>query len=226
MTLTRKIHVLWANPYIPDGLVAHWDGIWNAAPGKHDAGATAIRELIGGYDLSTSLPLEIGENYFRVKADNRTTVKNIDRLIASIPDDWTVELVGDFRNYETTEDDTNVLYFDFPRKPIWGYVGGSAGHRVGALTTAEKGFCIKSDYTDKWTSLTYCSDSRIYGCGTTDNLFTFVYFKSLESSILSSSGKFQASTAAIHAIRIYSRCLSAAEIHENYLTDKLRFGIN
>lgn len=38
----------WKNPYVTDGLVAMWDGEWNAGPGKHDANATEWKDLVGG----------------------------------------------------------------------------------------------------------------------------------------------------------------------------------
>lgn len=40
-----------AKSYVQDGLVAMWDGEWNAGPGKHDASATTWKDLTGnGYD--------------------------------------------------------------------------------------------------------------------------------------------------------------------------------
>lgn len=42
----------WTNPYVTDGLVAYWDGEWNAGGGKHDAGATALKDLVGSNDAS------------------------------------------------------------------------------------------------------------------------------------------------------------------------------
>ena len=42
----------WKNPYVTDGLVAMWDGEWNAGPGKHDNSATGLKDLVGSRDLS------------------------------------------------------------------------------------------------------------------------------------------------------------------------------
>jgi hypothetical protein len=42
----------WKNPYITDGLIAMWDGEWNAGGGKHDATATEWKELISGVGYS------------------------------------------------------------------------------------------------------------------------------------------------------------------------------
>ena len=36
----------WQNPYITDGLVAMWDGQWNAGPGRHDGNSTKWINLV------------------------------------------------------------------------------------------------------------------------------------------------------------------------------------
>lgn len=51
----------WENPYITDGLVAMWDGEWNAGGGKHDANATVCKNLVGDFDVTGSV---YGENSF------------------------------------------------------------------------------------------------------------------------------------------------------------------
>ena len=38
----------WTNPYVTDGLIAMWDGEWNAGGGVHDPNATAWKDLVGG----------------------------------------------------------------------------------------------------------------------------------------------------------------------------------
>jgi len=50
----RKMMLDWHNPYVTDGLVAMWDGEWNAGPGVHDANATTWKELISGTDCAYS----------------------------------------------------------------------------------------------------------------------------------------------------------------------------
>lgn len=45
----------WKNPYVTDGLIAMWDGEWNAGPGKHDTNATVWKDLAGhSHDLTFS----------------------------------------------------------------------------------------------------------------------------------------------------------------------------
>lgn len=38
----------WQNPYVTNGLVAMWDGEWNAGPGVHDQNATTWKNLVAG----------------------------------------------------------------------------------------------------------------------------------------------------------------------------------
>ena len=42
----------WQNPYVTDGLVAMWDGEWNAGGGVHDAAATTWVDIVSGFTLS------------------------------------------------------------------------------------------------------------------------------------------------------------------------------
>ena len=42
----------WKNPYVTDGLIAMWDGEWNAGGGVHDQSATVWKDLIGNVDLT------------------------------------------------------------------------------------------------------------------------------------------------------------------------------
>ena len=38
----------WRNPYVTDGLIAMWDGEWNAGPGHSDPATGQIVDLCGG----------------------------------------------------------------------------------------------------------------------------------------------------------------------------------
>ena len=53
----------WKNPYVTDGLIAMWDGKWNAGPGKHYANATTWVDLSGnGYDLTRNSNARFTDN--------------------------------------------------------------------------------------------------------------------------------------------------------------------
>jgi len=69
------------------------------------------------------------------------------------------------------------------------------------------------------------SAGAMYGNGGTRPLYTFSYFRPVENGILSRSGGFDATIARIHTIRLYNRCLTAAEVAANHEVDVRRFGI-
>ena len=54
----------WQNPYVTDGLVAMWDGEWNAGGGVHDASKRAVDLSDNSRDLTLSADCTIGDNYF------------------------------------------------------------------------------------------------------------------------------------------------------------------
>lgn len=54
----------WQNPYVTDGLVAMWDGEWNAGGGVHDTSKRAVDLSGNNRDLTLSADCTIGDNYF------------------------------------------------------------------------------------------------------------------------------------------------------------------
>ena len=60
----------WTNPYVADGLVAMWDGEWNAGGGVHDPHATTWKNLVDGSSFgngvsAASYPPVWGTDYCR-----------------------------------------------------------------------------------------------------------------------------------------------------------------
>ena len=78
--------MMWKNPYITDGLVAWWDGIWNAGLGVHDSNATVWRDIIGGREFV----LPQGQYQITGNAINMVRSSSVTRL-----DCWTDIQIGD-----------------------------------------------------------------------------------------------------------------------------------
>ena len=55
-TIIKQVTLVWHNPYITDGLVAMWDGEWNAGGGIHDASATTWVDLTGNHRPLAIIP--------------------------------------------------------------------------------------------------------------------------------------------------------------------------
>lgn len=68
----------WTNPYITDGLIAMWDGVWNAGGGVHDAEATTWLDIVGGRTLSLSGSAAFGANYMETIDDVSGAIGDFD----------------------------------------------------------------------------------------------------------------------------------------------------
>ena len=60
---TSPKELVWQKcPYVKDGLIAWWDGIWNAGVGIHDASATVWRDLVGDRQIVPATRVTFGAN--------------------------------------------------------------------------------------------------------------------------------------------------------------------
>ncbi|MCQ2299895.1 MAG: hypothetical protein MJZ81_07225 [Bacteroidales bacterium] len=66
--LGAKVNV-WTNPYVTNGLIAMWDGEWNAGGGVHDATSTTIVDVSGnGRDATLASGWSVGDKSFIVSS--------------------------------------------------------------------------------------------------------------------------------------------------------------
>ena len=69
----------WTNPYVTDGLIAMWDGEWNAGGGVHDASATVWKDLVGDYDFTLNNAATINSD--NIYCDGTQSAGNTGRTI-------------------------------------------------------------------------------------------------------------------------------------------------
>ena len=221
----------WVNPYVTDGMVAMWDGEWNAGGGVHDLSATKWKELISGTDCESVGTPTWGDKFFR-----STSNKNSAYFNSFCPDTinapgHTVEIVSEKRTDS--------------RGVIWGSYGinGANGSNF-EYYRSHKYF--RAYYN---ASPDIRSDSYTFPIGVTK------YFAACrdgdEYSIKDGEGRKLASTETavrnlkqsvmrigtdsrtlsmcfdgdIFCIRVYNRALTTEEIAHNYAIDKARFNL-
>lgn len=210
----------WSNPYITDGLIAMWDGEWNAGGGKHDATATVWKDLIGTLDI----PLT--NNYSFSDNSVRSSVKMSYGLscIIDIGSNATVSCVRKIINTEHAAYKT--FSFSQSETPIFGE--NSSGYGISSSSSwlnILPGYSFVSrdlnalsfasvTYTIKTTKL----DSNYNG---TQKISKTLPMSIEEVNRLNIGGML----GDIYTFRIYNRALTASEIAQNYAIDKARFGL-
>lgn len=103
----------WKNPYVTDGLIAMWDGEWNAGPGKHDASATVWKDLAGSYDVYTDEADCNGTftaNGLRCHGDKLAAKGDLDNILP-FNVNAEIEAVVTFPSAVTTASNFSMFYF-------------------------------------------------------------------------------------------------------------------
>ena len=212
---TTLMDTKWRNPYITDGLVAMWDGEWNAGGGKHNPNATAWKELIGGQDLNIMSGGVWNDDGLLISGP--TAYSN-----AKSPQYFTLELVFSYTagrillasgmvDRVAILDNPGQIYFD----------GSKTTKRVSVSQNAKT-----------YLACTYSEGSsvdKIYKNGVSGSTGNITNTWNASSRLIignrattSDSRNWQ---GVLNAIRMYSRALTADEIAHNYAIDKARFNL-
>ena len=219
----------WSNPYVTDGLIAMWDGIWNVGGGVHDAGSSVWKDLVGSNDMSLSASgITFGQDSIVCEQGGYAAMAD------SIPSFMTMEAVLSF-------DSSGGGRIAF--SPIFTQSGYYNDDRWIAMRgNGTVNFCGNGKFIEGFgiglarsVSCTYLSAQASY-----DNDVTLVFLDGLQTPISNTTGGYgfgvprcngvspQSSyyfAGKIHNVRLYSRALDSDEIESNYLVDKERFGL-
>lgn len=215
----------WTNPYVTDGLIAMWDGEWNAGGGVHDAAATVWKDLIGTNDFHDfDSGVTWGDKYFHLP-----DVRNAARAYTLYDESSvkTVEcVIKPFGN-------NGLVVAAFSVNPIRGewsrWVGlranntinfGSALPYASASVTSSEFTSYSGTFDESWKIFRNATQLEI-GVGQGMNWGTswVVQYPTLNAAASALS------VTDIANIRLYSRPITAAEIAANYAIDKARFNL-
>ena len=211
----------WNNPYVTDGLVAMWDGEWNAGPGKHDAHATTWKNLVTG--------------------DDDITLNNLTFDVNSLVG---VMSTASYGTVPSTFDSVETIEVCFKKNAV----DSSTKYPWCAFLTRGKGFASTQYFGNiRVTFLSYSGWTNMPGVTDMSSdirHYTLVGNPSAEYSFYK-NGALQANATVygylynaransvcynmagnIYNIRLYSRALTAAEVAANYAIDQRRFNIS
>ena len=224
----------WQNPYVTDGLVAMWDGEWNAGPGVHDANAIVWKDLTGsGWDFPAT-NMMFGANYATISA-NVTTDKSSSDLWnwnnASFDGVWE-------RSVPPAGYDTNDGFFSLGRCGhsnvgntngnafVWYTGAASSNWRAMYLSgnSNKYSLCYRAGVFDLNSSSK--DNQKVYVNGnivtTSNENWTTTIGHAAQSMTLQVGNYGQ---PKYYSLRLYNRALTAAEIAANYAVDKARFNL-
>ena len=220
----------WTNPYVTDGLVAMWDGEWNAGGGVHDANATVWKDLVGTRDATLS-----GTYSWVAKSWARDASSSTKCLLPDIPlgQNFMCEYCcvlhnagdGNFRDFSTTSsirfeltqnsnNSTSLYYRNVNDSYVARGIGSLGTSRV--ARTFSFGFdTLGGIYALDGGSVSY------------DRTVNTPISTSFYNNPTISVGQYYtlSEDADYYNIRIYSRPLTADEIAANYAIDKARFNL-
>ena len=223
----------WKNPYITDGLVAMWDGEWNAGPGKHDTSRNIVNLATGkAYsldDATNSQNVTIGNNYLQVTSPCFLAIPDLAwSLDAEIP--RTFEIVWTNTVQNTTTNWNRAGWVDC------GFVVSMVSN-VAVLCRLSRnvyramysGFATTTNKIETASAVTLGVDSerRTYRNAQEISLNAHNYQSSTTQMafVLFSFHSLAGSTSRIYTMRGYNRALTATEIAANYAIDKARFNL-
>ena len=224
----------WRNPYVTDGLVAMWDGEWNAGGGVHDASAMTWKDISArGNDLTCNgvpswdtTQVLIGNYFYSDSAADVISAFNNHAVTLEIvygsvqaaynntgPFGIGTDGVIKIQQNRGSNTACNLTWLGV-YCPLSGFLGPAPGAYAKAI------YAISDT---EWTMSSIRSD------GTT---FNYITTSSFTQSIQSGSRLFvgwskdnASGGYGIRCVRIYSRALTAAEGAHNYLVDKERFNL-
>lgn len=231
----------WINPYITDGLIAMWDGEWNAGGGKHDPNATMWKDLTG---KGSDWKLNPNEGKFSIGIDYVELLKTISwngtGYIAtpSWSNDTDIKTLEGVLDTGLVETDNNykwavIVSFDLTKETTGPYTNALAVDIASGIITHCIGLYSEKPFlpTERGQNSISCNnnDMKYYMNGVeiiniSKHKRGPVNYSHSNCPLGIYSGPLAKHTK-IKNLRIYSRALTADEITHNYNIDKARFGL-
>ena len=220
----------WVNPYVTDGLVAMWDGEWNAGGGVHDPNATVWKDLIGGFDLTVNSNAFFSQ-YGLCSYDNSSVTKGMAYRDETIPQDKvkTIEIcarVDAPNKYSPYNAWVLVLNDELSYNSTNLCVILRHSPSEGMMRTAISSSPVSRDYLPHHYVVTKdigFLDGKELSSIEYNNKFINPQCFCLFGR--NGSTNYQPGAGMIYRSAIYSRCLTIDEIAHHYEIDKARFNL-
>ena len=224
----------WRNPYVTDGLVAMWDGEWNAGGGVHDAVATTWKNLVRGVDLVCSQYASFTDNSLACSSfPGGGTLAYSEEFVNSVQQ---VEVCARFVPSGGWVRNFLVLV----KNGVQDYCGIGTYNNTVRTDFHEDGIVRESWQTpfglNYFSSKQSCSYAKGVHLSSAHGEYndTYIVTENFPSTNLPTEnygifighpGGNAPALIDVSCVRLYSRTLTADEIAQNYAIDKVRFNL-
>lgn len=223
-----------ASSYVQNGLVACWDGIENAGAGRHDAGATVWKDIVGGYEFAlTGVTVDADRMTFAGDATSYGTLDASGTTATfGAAMNGTLEIV-----YVSRDGNVNQILLQAPPG-----IGMSFGELISGNThiivpfttsgtTKQPTYVFTSGTATNSVSLRCESGAAVAAIANGTSLSRTVdggYWSGTgtETFVGNRASKAAGFPGSIYSIRLYSRQLTDAEIAFNQSIDRMRFMVD
>lgn len=214
----------WTNPYITDGLVQQYDGIWNAGGGIHADTATVWKDIVGENDATLTQYATIAQDCLQIQGRSGYAAS----FRGDITDEYTIEAVvlcqipAESSPRITAEPPYPSLYFyTSPRASTYLAFYGQGKDAVFSYSGRDR--TIRRHYAMTYAGgvlQSYVSGDA-YGSMETSTLPSSVSVATIGNRLAGGRGF----NGEYCAFRRYNRALTADEIAANYAVDQVRFNL-
>ena len=220
------------NPYVTKGLVAMWDGEWNAGLGMHDAKAAKWKDIIGKSDCDPIGAPKFSGNSVELSGNSCWKINPSPELLKAVLNpSMTCEVVLKFGKGATARNEGFIGFGNTKSRVLWGYAAGAPMAANASIVFQHKGSPLSADWQakgpieDLHTIVISASNAEVFGwvdakqcakskAATANNPFpSYIGY-------IDGWGKM---VGDIYCVRIYNRALDDKELRENHAVDRKRF---
>lgn len=218
----------WKNPYVTNGLVAMWDGEWNAGWGVHNPNATVWKDLVGNRDFTIVNPSWRNTGLFF--GGNGTTygyLSQSDSAIFDSPPSITISAVITRGGENWAYDGIYLKPADSGRYGLAFFAGNftirNIYEDISYIFPQESSVSVSVSYDANTNTVTPRYGNTI--CerfGNPNSIGQSQTYATIGKRVV---GNTYYAKGTMHTLRLYSRALTADEIAANYAVDKARFNL-
>lgn len=206
-------------PYVTDGLVAMYDGIWNNGIMRHSDNIKRWKNLVGDTDGVLN-GMFITDSSVRSTYSGYVQIPNVDSMTGN---EFTYEIAVRMHGYESL--DHRIFWGDGTSRP---YINLSGGGIFQAMTRggsdAVKNYTGDARFYPHAFSFAIGNGASLYADGV--HVRTVSYSSDKARSIsMPRYGDASSLDIEIWCIRIYDKILSQEEVEFNHVIDLERFGL-